>query len=190
MGEYEEELLNYKREWTIQRLRGNKLHLFRIPINIKIQENYSMFRITYEDFRNLLSKGSWNLIDLDEYITESISLDKNSELEKLFSSMARNHSSKNTTNFTKRVITNVPGTSCLLRTSTKSSIQIAYRKNNNKTQINRVCISDRDREEFFEDCRNTNDPLALTYYKIRCGYRYFDKWNKYMDKEYQRQIQQ
>lgn len=179
---------NYTKDWVIKRKKGNKLILCRIPLSEKFAESYSMFRITFTESRMLLSVGSWEQVDEDEFWSCK-QLSQDTELKNKFFEIAKLHITNDVRQeVSKKVESNVPGTSCLIRTSNKSYIQIGFRKGRNITQINRVCISDRKREEFFETCRRTDDPQATTYYKIRNGYKYFDEWSTFMDEEYKRQI--
>lgn len=178
---------NYTKEWAVQRKKGNKLILCRIPLTQKIEESYSLFRITYTEFQKFLATGMWNLVDSDEYWSQT-TLGTNEDLKRVFFDIAKNHITEKTRKeVSKKVESKVPGTSCLIRSANKTYIQIGFRKGGNHTQINRVCIDNWTREKFFEHCRLTNDPIATTYYKIREGYRYFDYWSEYMDNEYKRQ---
>lgn len=177
---------NYTKEWVVQRRKGNKLILKRLPLEQKIAESYSMFRITYQEFRDILKTGIWDVVDEDEYWSQSTL--KNEELKTVFYAVAKNHVTKEMRKEAdKRVESTVRGTSCLIRGSDKSYIRIGYRKGRNTTQINRVCIPDYKREEFFQDCKNTDDPLATVHWALRRGYKYFLDWNEYMDKEFERQ---
>lgn len=186
---YMEEVKLINKEWVLQKLRGNKLRIIRIPLETSVPASYSMFRIKYSEKLELLRLGKWDLVDEDEYISDSLSNKENLDLKSHYFKLAKTYVSKDTRKEVhKKQISDVRGTSCLIRTSTKSYIQIAYRRNDNRTSINRVCISDTRREEFFETCRNTDDILASKYYKIRNGYKYFDYWNKFMDEEYNRQV--
>lgn len=179
---------NYTKEWAVQRKKGNKLVLFRVPITQEIKESYSLFRITYVEFKQLLATGLWNQVDEFEYVSQA-TLNTNNDLKTAFFDIAKNHISKSTRKeVSKKVQSDVPGTSCLIRSANKTYIQIGFRKGANHTQLNRVCIDNFTREKFFDDCRYTDDPLATTYYKIRAGYKCFDYWSNFMDKEYERQI--
>lgn len=189
MDLYTQELDMRRHEWVVQRLKGNKLHIFRVPTDTKFPLSYSMFRITNSQRLMLLQQGTWVLMDEDEYTSKSLSLPENIELKNKYNELAKFYVPKEIgQEVVKKVHTDIPGTSCLIRTSTRSCIQIAYRKNDDKTSINRVCISNTRREEFFETCRITNDPNADKYYKIRNGYKYFSYWDKFMDEEYKRQV--
>lgn len=179
---------NYEEEWVLQRKKGNKLYLYRVPKTQDFPCSYSMFRIPYTEFISLISMFSWEELDTDSFVSEN-TLSENGELKCKFYDLAKMCVPKSTRQeVTKKVETDVYGTSCLVRSSNYSSIQIAFRKGRNITQINRVCIPDNVRERFFESCRRTNDPLATVYYKIRNGYDEFEYWSDYMNKEYIRQV--
>lgn len=179
---------NYEEEWVLQRTKGNKLYLYRVPKTQDFPCSYSMFRIPYKEFLLLISTFPWKESEKDSFISET-TLSKNLELKNKFFDLAKCYVPKSTRQeVTKKVETDVCGTSCLIRSSNHSSIQIAFRKGRNITQINRVCIPDNVRERFFESCRRTNDPLATVYYRIRSGYGEFEYWSDYMNKEYRRQV--
>ena len=85
----------------------------------------------------------------------------------------------------KKYISNIPGTSVLLRDKKKLVIRIAFRKNNNTTEINRVCISNAMREEFFATVKQTHGrPVTGNYCLYAEDGEPFRYWAEMMDKIY------
>ena len=79
----------------------------------------------------------------------------------------------------------VPGTSCLIRIHKPSKfIKIAYRKNN-KNYPDCVCISNKDREEFFADAKANNAQARRgVRYILEEGDNTYQKWSDFIDNEY------
>ena len=85
----------------------------------------------------------------------------------------------------------VPGTACLIRAN--NELRIAYRsgKNANITTPNRVCISDADKQNFFNAVRVENPGITnIKKWVLKPGgcRSLFDQWNAYFDEEYLRQF--
>lgn len=85
----------------------------------------------------------------------------------------------------------VPGTACLIRAN--NELRIAYRsgKNANITTPNRVCISDADKQNFFNAVRVENPGITnIKKWVLKPGgcRSLFDHWNAYFDEEYLRQF--
>jgi hypothetical protein len=91
----------------------------------------------------------------------------------------------------KKVATDTYGTSKLVRNKAKTKVWVAYRKQHsngtfeNETRINSICINNIKRDQFFKDCNYLHpnvysiteaDPIELS------------KWNVFMDKEFERQV--
>lgn len=85
----------------------------------------------------------------------------------------------------------IPGTACLIRAN--NELRIAYRsgKNANITTPNRVCISDADKQNFFNAVRVENPGITnIKKWVLKPGgcRSLFDHWNAYFDEEYLRQL--
>ena len=88
-----------------------------------------------------------------------------------------------------KFISNVEGTARLIRSQDK--IFITYRKGKktlNQTAPNSVCISDSMKQLFFRDIKSTYGS-TLVDYALYSDTNIFSKWDKFMDEEYQRQLQ-
>ena len=77
----------------------------------------------------------------------------------------------------------VSGTACLVRKG--DVIVIAYRRGKNKDRntLNRVCISDTVKQQFFKECKEIHGPT----YNFVSGEARYDYWNEFMDNEFIRQ---
>ena len=81
----------------------------------------------------------------------------------------------------------INGTACLIRKN--DVIRIAYRKGKqaNITNPNRICISDRDKQSFFNAVRACNPTSIITDWCLTPKDHHFKHWNAFMDNEYQEQ---
>lgn len=79
----------------------------------------------------------------------------------------------------------IQGTACLIRA--KNTIRIAYR-NGKKAQINnpnKVCITDSDKQHFFNAVRAANGGNDhIKNWVLKENNHYYDIWNKFIDDEY------
>ena len=81
----------------------------------------------------------------------------------------------------------INGTACLIRKN--DVIRIAYRKGKqaNITNPNRICISDRDKQSFFNAVRACNPTSIITDWCLTPKDHHFKHWNAFIDNEYQEQ---
>ena len=79
----------------------------------------------------------------------------------------------------------VSGTACLIRRN--NTIRIAYRegKKANINTPNKVCISDKDKQHFFNAVRAANACTDIfTSWSLDKNSHHYDTWNKFIDDEY------
>ena len=79
----------------------------------------------------------------------------------------------------------VDGTACLIRRN--DSIRIAYRegKKSNINTPNKICISDFDKQHFFNAVRAANGGSdIITSWSLDKNSHYYDTWNRFIDDEY------
>ena len=118
--------------------------------------------------------------------------DKFDKLIQRMDSVAKENDT-NTSDFVGKYITNIPGTSKLVRTKDKEVIYVAKREihkdgtQRNDNQINAVCISDEEREAFFADSKRLHG-----YPKFRGGHyeihasdgAIYEKWANLMNQHF------
>lgn len=170
-----------KKDYTIE--------LMDIPINTQIIQSYSLIEINEDEYMELYKcSDSWyRHTDKPNIIWTSCK-----PRTKMYNTFMRLATSKSSgiayEDLGKKFITDIPGTSRLVRSSDKSRIYIAYRKGNktlNQTRINSVCIDNIRREEFFDDVKSKHGYLPfIGRYELYAGDYAFDKWNRYMDELY------
>ena len=143
--------------FIIQRKKQNIFEISLTPRNTKIIQSYTLLRLTQDEMDEFCKKGLWENVDGLLRITAM----PRTGVYKLFFELA----SAKLMNIprqdvSKKVQSNVPGTSRLVRSSDKTRIYIARRKGNktlNETRINSVCIDNLLREKFFEDVKAKNN---------------------------------
>lgn len=84
----------------------------------------------------------------------------------------------------------VHGTAKLIRAG--GDIFITYRRGKkglNETSPNSVCISDYVKSQFFTSCKQAYGSSCDSF-RFSTGCKEFDYWNKFMDEEYSRQLQE
>ena len=84
----------------------------------------------------------------------------------------------------------INGTACLIRRN--NTIRIAYRegKNSNINTPNKICITDQDKQNFFNAVRCENNGREVTKWQLvkKDGIKtLFDSWNTFIDDEYKSQ---
>lgn len=168
--------------WAIQREKNNIVYLRSVPKNSFIN-SYTCLELTDSEFEEFITIPGWANIPEGGY--SNTFADK---IKSRFFSLAKSKGVTSNGDYTKKIISSVIGTSCLLRTADKRKIWIARRKQGstqNETRINRVCIDNNCREDFFNDIRGNR---LNRFYLVDADKELFQKWSKYMDKEYMRQI--
>ena len=79
----------------------------------------------------------------------------------------------------------IDGTACLIRRN--DTIRIAYRegKKSNINTPNKICISDFDKQHFFNAVRAANGGSdIITSWSLDKNSHYYDTWNRFIDDEY------
>lgn len=135
--------------------KDNKIILYNH--SDKIVESYILINATADEYTELLgSSSSWNKCPEGLYIEYN----EKTAAASIYNKIALNHNVYNisTRNISKNYVSEVPGTAVLVRLNKDGLIQISYRKNN-KCNLNRICISDQTKRNFFKSCR------AGKYYK-------------------------
>ena len=89
--------------------------------------------------------------------------------------------------FHKSFESHVKGTSVLVHKPSGGTIQVAFRRNRNITNINCVCISDTVREKFFAECKQSKYYKNGRYVISKQDETLYEKWVTYMQDEYVRQ---
>lgn len=81
----------------------------------------------------------------------------------------------------------VPGTACLIRVG--ETIRISYRegKKANITSPNKICISDRDKQSFFNAVRACNPTSIISKWVLTPKDHHYKYWNEFIDNEYKEQ---
>lgn len=81
----------------------------------------------------------------------------------------------------------VNGTACLIRRN--DTIRIAYRegKKANINTSNKVCISDQDKQSFFNAVRACNPTSVITKWILTPKDHHYKYWNEFIDNEYKEQ---
>lgn len=81
----------------------------------------------------------------------------------------------------------VNGTACLIRRN--DTIRIAYRegKRANINTPNKICISDQDKQSFFNAVRACNPTSVITKWVLTPKDHHYKHWNEFIDNEYKEQ---
>lgn len=183
----------------LKKLKNNLYLLTECPKSTFVAESFTLIKIPEHERKTLLSLR-WLENDtitstgfVERYMNDTC---QHIEVIKTyFNEKAKNLDKdlvKTNNVYTKKIISNVVGTSCLIRTSDRSKISIARRKPGkfqDETRINRVCIDDLTRNKFFQDVKvvKCGDPGKGGYY-LSSGMLLFDRWNKLMDEMFLQQI--
>ena len=171
--------------WVIRRKQKDLFEIALYPNSIEVIESYTLLKITNEEYEEFVSKALWKNIDGVLRVT---AMPRTTVYKMFYELAAAKLAGKTRYNMTKKVESNVPGTSKLIRTSDKTRIYIARRKGNktyNQTRINSVCINDILRTEFFNDVKaKHNYQPFLGKYELVVGDDDFDKWSRIMDEQY------
>jgi len=113
-------------------------------LNISIQESNELMKCS----NKWESKGN-SLMTTYEY---------NDDLDKTFKKIALEHKKQSPESFTdvsKRYTSTIPGSSLLIRDPVNHVIRIALRRKDQLCSINVLCIDNRRREMFFNDCKKS-----------------------------------
>lgn len=82
----------------------------------------------------------------------------------------------------------VNGTACLIRRN--NTIRIAYRegKKANINTPNKICISDQDKQSFFNAVRACNPTSVITKWVLTPKDPHYKHWNEFIDNDYEEQM--
>lgn len=172
-----------------QKVKPNKIKLFRWAYDEK--ESYTLLKLTSEEAKQLIraDKDGWitkNVNGVSEYIR-----DVSPAIQKVWLDLAALHKSTNPEfgDVSKKYISEIPGTSCLIRDINTHTIKIARRTPGKKCNINLLHITDRIREKFFDDAHHT------LLWKLQHKYgvsiedeELYNKWSKFMTDSYFKNI--
>ena len=157
-------------------------------------ESYSLLKLSLQQAAQLIDKAS-EIGDSIEYPLDNsvvIIYKSGDALHNLWKSWAEEkHKDRvsidpgNKINISAEFESPIIGTSCLVRDPKKHIIRIALRKENNKTSINRVCISNDIKQRFFYDAKTSSYFAKNNKYAIDTDdlatYTY---WSKYMNNSF------
>ena len=174
-----------KKDYTIE--------LKNVPQNTVVSQSFELIELSYDEYLELYSASpEWYKNSAKPNIEWTV-CKPNTKIYKVFIKFATCKTSgipKHS--YGKKYITDVPGTSRLVRSSDKSRIYIAYRtgkKTFNETRINSVCIDNFQREEFFDDVKAKHGYLPfIGRYELTAKDCAFNKWSSLMDRMYMREV--
>lgn len=173
-----------------------KMCFFESRANGTEIESFSLLKLSFFEFTALLEMAvkTEHKIDYELNNVFTISYKGDDELHKLWKTLACQHDAISPEPFydvSVKFPTLISGTSCLIRDPEKHSICIAYRKTNQNTSINRLCIDNSIRERFFNDCKTSILFKTTKRYAIdsRDGELY-NYWSKYMNDSFIRQCKE
>lgn len=130
-------------------------------------ESFSLLKLNLIEAINLFNKGSEIEYTLDNSIV--IKYSGNDSVHQYWKELAIAHRASNPTDFidvSKSFKSTTPGTSVLIRDPIKQIIRIAKRNGDDTNTINRICIDDKDRENFFYDSKKSKYFLTNKKYAI------------------------
>jgi hypothetical protein len=175
--------------WIIRRKQKDLFEIALFPNSTQVIESYTLLKITNEEHEEFVSKGLWENVD---GVLRIRALPRTTIYKLFFELAAAKLTGKPRIDVSKKVDSNVPGTSRLVRSTDRTKIYIAKRKGNktlNQTRINSVCIDNRLREQFFDDVKAKHNYLPfLGKYELVSGDEDFNKWSAIMDEQYFWQI--
>ena len=175
--------------WIIRRKQKDLFEIALFPNSTELIESYTLLKITQEEYDELTKIALWENID---GILRTRALPRTLLYKLFFELAAAKLNGKTRVEVSKKVESNVIGTSRLVRSSDRTKIYIARRKGNktlNQTRINSVCIDNMLREQFFEDVKAKHDYLQfIGKYELLAGDQDFNKWSRIMDEQYFAQV--
>lgn len=182
-----------------KRYKGNVLEMYKTIRNPREIESYTFLNLTVNEAKELLNaQDDWKIIEDAEKFscspTHKCATTKyvsKSKLDKTWKSLCGKHSKINPAGFVSvkdKFISDVDGTSMLIRDPKNKVIKIALRKDNNSA-FNKICIDNFHRTQFFNDCLRGN-----YYYKnSKWAIDYTDDtlyayWDNFMTREFFSQL--
>ena len=174
-----------KKDYTIE--------LMSVPDSTIISQSFELIELSYDEYLELYAASSQWYKNSAKPNIEWTTCKPHTKIYQTFIKMATCKTSDVPKHsYGKKYITDVPGTSRLVRSFDKSRIYIAYRKGQktlNQTRINSVCIDNFQREEFFDDVKSKHGYLPfIGKYELVAGDSAFNKWSALMDKMYMREV--
>lgn len=148
-------------------------------------ESFTLLHIDNDDLNRLLKVGEWKM-NPDKSLEAVCKY--GDELDMMWKDIATEHQKcmKNFQDVSRVYKSNVSGTSALFRDNEAHVIKICYRKEN-KDKINKVCIDNDRRDQFFRDCKKSKYFKETNKYGISLDdemlYTY---WSDYMNTLYLR----
>ena len=123
-------------------------------------ESFSLLKLSLGEIYSLLSQVK-NKETIENTLDGSlvIKYSGNDEIHKRWRQLAVEHLKKGPSSFidvSKKYKSNISGTSVLIRDAKKHIIRIAFRNGDDTNTINRMCISNEERERFFQDAKMSN----------------------------------
>lgn len=165
----------------VQKLKDNKLIAYEHEVN-EI-ESFSLLVLDKSEWENLYNLST-NWVK-DNYKLTLIYENKDS-IDKYFKLLATQHKNNNPLfkDVSKKYVSNIPGTSMLIRDVKNHIIRIAFRKGD-KCDINKLFIPNTVRESFFADTKRCSYLSRNGKYAIDIvDEGFYIKWSKYMNEMY------
>lgn len=172
-----------------RRIKGKKIVLTHEESN-EI-ESYTLLHLNPLEVRLLLQEA--NALQLEERVDGDLlyfQYKHNDTFDQLFKKFAQEHAANSPLflDVTKKYESKVVGKSVLVRNPDTHIIKIAFRKDNNENGINRICIDDNRRIQFFKDCRKTSHfPVDGKFEMLKSDADY-DYWSRYMNSRYVKDV--
>lgn len=168
-----------------QKVKPNKIKLYRWAFD-EI-ESYSLLKISSEEAHLLIDadKEGWKneiVHGINEYVREVTPA-----VDEVWLHLVALHKLNNPdfTDVSKKYNLFIEGTSCLIRDPNTHTIRIAYRKKDQKCNINLLNIDNNHREEFFKDAKTSQMFRKEGKYAISIDDSLlYNKWSKYMNSTY------
>lgn len=170
-----------------------KMCFFESKVDGSELESFSLLKLSFFEFTALLEMAvkTDHTINYGLNNVFTIEYKGDDKLHKLWKSLACQHEAIAVEPFyyvNAKFPTVIGGTSCLIRDPEKHSICIAYRKSNQDTSINRLCICNSIRERFFSDCKTSTLFKTTKKYAIDSRDKeLYSYWSKYMNDSFIRQ---
>lgn len=175
--------------WIIRRKQSDIFEIALFPNSTQVKESYTLLKISEEERKEFEQIALWENVD---GVLRVRAMPRTSVYKLFFELAASKLIGKPRYDVSKKIESNVPGTSRLVRSSDRTRIYIARRKGNktlNQTRINSVCIDNLLREQFFEDVKAKHNYLPfLGKYELVHTDTDFSKWSDIMDNEYFKQL--
>lgn len=152
-------------------------------------ESYTLLRLSDAEAEQMTKAANWKA-EGNQLVA---SYESGDALDTLWKDFAAEHQKKHPENFkdvTRRFKAEYPGTSCLVRKPDQHIIYIVLRNDDNTNAINRICLDDQRRNQFFRDVRNSESHKQTGRWALKLSdgeaYTY---WSRYMNDVYNRCIE-